>query len=130
MTEQLETEHRSDSINLSAVAAGKVKSLLEQEGRDDLSLRISVQPGGCSGFKYTLNIEEKPEADDIVIESSGVRLFVEVGPSDGSNHAREPATVVRVPVREAHGFDGREPDAEPTRVLQPDLGGGSDVEED
>jgi hypothetical protein len=25
--------------------------------------------------------------------------------------------VIRVPVREAHGFDGREPDAEPTRVL-------------
>src|SRR5215469_2811945 len=37
--------------------------------------------------------------------------------------------MVRVPVREAHGFNGREPDAEPTRVLQPDLGGGSDVEE-
>src|SRR5262249_60202842 len=41
-----------------------------------------------------------------------------------------PGAVVRVPVREAHGFDGREPDAEPTRVLQPDFGGGSDVEED
>jgi hypothetical protein len=38
--------------------------------------------------------------------------------------------VVRVPVREAHGLDGREPDAEPTRVLQLDLGGGSDVEGD
>jgi hypothetical protein len=35
--------------------------------------------------------------------------------------AAEPAAVVRVPVREAHGFDGREPDAEPTRVLQPDV---------
>ena len=43
---------------------------------------------------------------------------------------REPAAVVRVPVREAHGFDGPQPDAEPTRVLQPDLGGRSDVEED
>ena len=47
-----------------------------------------------------------------------------------ATHPREPAAVVRVPVREAHGFDGPEPDAEPTRVLQPDLGGGSDVEED
>jgi hypothetical protein len=56
--------------------------------------------------------------------------FAEAGPSDGSHHSREPAAVVRVPVREAHGFDGREPDAEPPRVLQPDLGGGSDVEED
>ena len=49
MTEQVETteERRTDQINLSAVAAGKVRSLLEQEGRDDLQLRISVQPGGC-----------------------------------------------------------------------------------
>src|SRR5262245_26614407 len=38
--------------------------------------------------------------------------------------------MVGVPVREAHALDGREPDAEPTRVLQPDLGGGSHVEED
>src|SRR5262249_43197315 len=43
---------------------------------------------------------------------------------------REPSAVVRMPVREAHGFDGREPDAEPACVLEPDLGGGSDVEED
>ena len=48
MTEQVETtqERRTDQINLSSVAASKVKSLLEQEGRDDLQLRISVQPGG------------------------------------------------------------------------------------
>ena len=47
MTEQVETtERRTDQINLSAVAADKIKSLLEQEGRDDLALRISVQPGG------------------------------------------------------------------------------------
>jgi hypothetical protein len=38
--------------------------------------------------------------------------------------------VVHVPVREANGFNGREPDAEPARVLEPDLGGGSDVKED
>src|SRR5437868_219242 len=38
--------------------------------------------------------------------------------------------MIRVPVREAHGFDGREADVEATRVLQPDLGRGSDVEED
>ena len=43
MTEQVETatDRRTDQINLSDVAAGKVKSLLEQEGRDDLALRIS-----------------------------------------------------------------------------------------
>jgi len=59
MTEQVETERRTDSINLSSVAAAKVKSLLEQEGRDDLQLRISVQPGGCSGLRYQLFFDER-----------------------------------------------------------------------
>lgn len=49
----------------------------EQVQPDVAGLRVSVLPGGCSGFKYSLNIDEKPEEDDIVLESSGVRLFVD-----------------------------------------------------
>ena len=37
----------------------KVKSLLEQEGRDDLRLRVAVQPGGCSGLIYQLYFDER-----------------------------------------------------------------------
>ena len=44
MTEQVTEERRTDQINLSPVAAAKVSSLLEQEGRDDLALRVAVQP--------------------------------------------------------------------------------------
>ena len=40
-------------------------------------LRIGVTPGGCSGFRYSLNLEDTPGADDAVIESHGVRLFVD-----------------------------------------------------
>ena len=42
----------TDGVTLSDGAAAKVKSLLDQEGRDDLALRIAVQPGGCSGLRY------------------------------------------------------------------------------
>jgi len=38
---------------------------------------VSVMPGGCSGFRYSLNLEEQAAADDTVIESEGVRLFVD-----------------------------------------------------
>ena len=34
-------------------------------------------PGGCSGFRYSLNLEEQAAADDVVIESESVRLFVD-----------------------------------------------------
>ena len=61
MTEQVETtERRTDQINLSAVAASKINSLLEQEGRDDLALRISVQPGGCSGLATSSSSTSAP----------------------------------------------------------------------
>ena len=77
MTEQVTEERRTDQINLSPVAASKVKSLLEQEGRDDLQLRISVQPGGCSGFKYGLLIEDAPAEDDLVLDQDGFKVFID-----------------------------------------------------
>jgi Fe-S cluster assembly iron-binding protein IscA len=46
-------------VSLSDVAAVKVKALLEQEGRDDLRLRVAVQPGGCSGLRYQLFFDDR-----------------------------------------------------------------------
>lgn len=40
-------------------------------------LRVSVQPGGCSGFKYSLLIEDKPAEDDTVLPQGGYNLFVD-----------------------------------------------------
>ena len=79
MTEQVETtpDRRTDSINLSPVAAAKVQSLLEQEGRDDLALRISVQPGGCSGLRYQLFFDERTLDGDVVTDFDGVSVVVD-----------------------------------------------------
>jgi iron-sulfur cluster assembly accessory protein len=82
MTEQVETttaapEHRTDSINVSDAAAAKVKSLLEQEGRDDLQLRIAVQPGGCSGLRYQLFFDERNLDGDLVTDFDGVAVVVD-----------------------------------------------------
>ena len=79
MTEQVDTttERRTDQINLSSVAAAKVKSLLEQEGRDDLQLRISVQPGGCSGLRYQLFFDERTLDGDVVTDFDDVSVVVD-----------------------------------------------------
>ena len=79
MTEQVETttERRTDQIKLSPVAASKVQSLLAQEGRDDLSLRISVQPGGCSGLRYQLFFDERSLDGDVVTDFDGVSVVVD-----------------------------------------------------
>ena len=66
-------------VILSEKAAAEVKKFIdaEQVPVETAGLRVGVLPGGCSGFKYSLNIEEASQEDDIILESSGVRLFVD-----------------------------------------------------
>jgi iron-sulfur cluster assembly accessory protein len=67
----------TQSVVLTDVAATKVKSLLEQEGRDDLALRVAVQPGGCSGLRYQLFFDERSLDGDQVNEFGGVNVVVD-----------------------------------------------------
>ena len=72
------TETRSDrTVILTDVAAFKVKALIEQEGRDDLRLRIAVQPGGCSGLRYQLFFDERSLDGDVVDDYDGVEVVVD-----------------------------------------------------
>ena len=64
-------------VILTDVAAVKVKALIEQEGRDDLRLRIAVQPGGCSGLRYQLFFDERSLDGDIVSDFDGVEVVVD-----------------------------------------------------
>ena len=64
-------------VQLTEMAAGKVRALLEQEGRDDLRLRIAVQPGGCSGLQYQLFFDERSLDGDVELEPHGVPVVVD-----------------------------------------------------
>ena len=67
----------SQGIILTDAAAVKVSSLLEHEGRDDLRLRIAVQPGGCSGLRYQLYFDERQIDGDVVSEFGGVQVVTD-----------------------------------------------------
>lgn len=67
----------SHEVGLTRAAADKVKSLLEREGRDDLRLRIAVQPGGCSGLIYQLYFDERQLEGDAAMDFEGVELIVD-----------------------------------------------------
>jgi iron-sulfur cluster assembly accessory protein len=67
----------SRAVNLTDVAATKVKALIEQEGRDDLRLRIAVQPGGCSGLRYQLFFDERSLDGDVIEGYNGVEVVVD-----------------------------------------------------
>ena len=67
----------TQGITLTDAAAVKVSNLLDQEGRNDLRLRIAVQPGGCSGLRYQLYFDEREMDGDIDAEFSGVHVVTD-----------------------------------------------------
>jgi iron-sulfur cluster assembly accessory protein len=68
---------RNRMIELTETAAGKVKELLEEEGRNDIALRVAVQPGGCSGLRYAMYLDDQLSEKDVSAEQFGVRLVVD-----------------------------------------------------
>ena len=72
-----EAETATHGVELTGVAAEKVQSLLAQEGRDDLRLRVGVQPGGCSGLIYQLYFDERTLDGDLVRDFGGVEVVVD-----------------------------------------------------
>jgi len=67
----------SHGISLTEAAALKVKTLLGQENRDDLRLRVAVQPGGCSGLIYQLYFDERFLDGDKTVDFDGVEVIVD-----------------------------------------------------
>jgi iron-sulfur cluster assembly protein len=67
------------ALTLTPRAAEEVRRFIAEDKAsvESTGLRVSVMPGGCSGFRYQLNLEDQPAADDVVIETEGVRLFVD-----------------------------------------------------
>ena len=70
-------EPKAHGVLLKDSAIQKVRSLLEQEGRDDLRLRLAVQPGGCSGLIYQLYFDERFMDGDATVDFDGVEVIVD-----------------------------------------------------
>ena len=70
----------SVELNVTDSAINEIRQFVVAE--DDLpetaGLRVRVVPGGCSGFQYSLNIEEESRQGDFVVERNGIKLFVDM----------------------------------------------------
>jgi iron-sulfur cluster assembly accessory protein len=73
----VQDEATTQGILLTDTASAKVANLLAQEGRDDLRLRIAVQPGGCSGLRYQLYFDERQIDGDIVSQFGSVQVVTD-----------------------------------------------------
>jgi iron-sulfur cluster assembly accessory protein len=76
-TETSQSVDLTTGIVLTDAAAAKVAALLAQEGRDDLYLRVAVQPGGCSGLRYQLYFDDRNQEGDVVREFGSVKVVVD-----------------------------------------------------
>lgn len=98
--QQTQQTEKTKSITLSTTAADKVKELLQQEGQPDVVLRVAVQPGGCSGLRYQMFLDDKLADNDVISEQHGVRVAVD---RMSAPYLTE-ATVDFVDTLEASGF--------------------------
>ncbi len=64
-------------LTFTEAAAAKVKSLIEEENKPDLKLRVYITGGGCSGFQYGFAFDEQVNEGDVAVETDGVVLVVD-----------------------------------------------------
>jgi iron-sulfur cluster insertion protein len=67
----------TDTIVFSDSAAQKVAGLIQEEGNDNLKLRVYITGGGCSGFQYGFTFDEDVNDDDTLIEKGGVTVLID-----------------------------------------------------
>ncbi len=73
----IDAQPTTDGITLTEAAAAKVKDLVAGQPDDGLNLRISVAPGGCSGLRYQLSLDERDLDGDVAKEFYGVKVVTD-----------------------------------------------------
>jgi len=96
-------------VTVTAVAATEVRKFMAAENVDPAKggLRVSVQPGGCSGFKYGLLIEDEPAEDDFVLSQGEWNVFVDPFSAQYMNGV----TIDYVSSMQGSGFTFKNPNA-------------------
>jgi len=67
----------ADPIVFTDSAAQKVAGLIQEEGNDNLKLRVYITGGGCSGFQYGFTFDEEINDDDTQIIKDGVTVLID-----------------------------------------------------
>ena len=97
-------------ISLTGKAVEAVDRFISSSSKPIIGLRILVEGGGCSGFKYTMRLEENPSANDQVIDFDGVKVLVD----ENSAPMLDGVTVDFVESLEGSGFKFENPNASGT----------------
>lgn len=64
-------------IDITPEAANAIRAAMTRTGHSEAGLRIAVQNGGCAGYKYLIGLDAEPRSDDEVIQTEGVKVFID-----------------------------------------------------
>lgn len=64
-------------LQLSQTAVEKILQIKQQEGNSSCFLRLFVEGGGCAGFQYGFKLDDRTDAEDLIIEVAGAKLVVD-----------------------------------------------------
>ena len=64
-------------VSLTDAAATRLAELTKAETSPEIGLRVYVYSGGCSGYRYGMMLEDQPTADDNVLSTNGVRVYID-----------------------------------------------------
>jgi iron-sulfur cluster insertion protein len=74
----IQLQPANEPVVLTTEAAAQVKKLADKEGNPDLMLRVFITGGGCSGFQYGFEFDDKLNDDDVCIENDGAKMVIDM----------------------------------------------------
>jgi iron-sulfur cluster assembly protein len=68
---------RARVMSLTEAAASRVKEIMASSDKPASALRVGVRNGGCAGMSYTMELADRIEPLDEVIEDKGVKVLID-----------------------------------------------------
>jgi iron-sulfur cluster assembly accessory protein len=89
MTDEVEQPVQERTlVTVTPAAALQLRSVLNAQQRDGAAVRVYIAGRGSSGFQFGLALADEPDADDLLVETAGVRLVVDLVSAPLLNGAR------------------------------------------
>ncbi len=71
------TQGIQSHFSISETAARQIQTLVSKEKTVGKMLRITIRAGGCSGFQYSFDLEDKVAPDDLIFEKRGAKVVID-----------------------------------------------------
>ncbi|WP_094227144.1 HesB/IscA family protein [Methanolobus psychrotolerans] len=76
-------------VEVTDKAAAELKSLLEEQNKQDVALRVFIAGMSCCGVQYGMSLEDEISEDhDLIVENKGLKIVMNKDDADGLSNAK------------------------------------------